>query len=99
MKALIFISEKYNAESAQWQFDRVMALLAYDYEIAVVFIKDGLSQLTKLKSWKSLAIYGVDKVFFMSDDNSCDSSQFPIEIKEIDLDSIRDLIQTAEIII
>ncbi len=97
MKALAFIAEN-NDDKLQWIFDRVIAMLAYDIEIQVVFIHMGCQQLSHFKAWKSLAIYGVDRVFVL-EDNLPLVDESLIKFTAISKQKLQQLIQHVDIII
>lgn len=98
MKALALITEKPFTDAAQWQFDKVMSAIAFDVDLAVVFIADGTFQFERDKSWKCLAIYGVENVFayVKNDNNSRDNI---MDITTINSEFLKVLIQQSDIII
>ncbi|MCF6288307.1 MAG: hypothetical protein L3J53_03600 [Proteobacteria bacterium] len=90
--AIIFAT---STESTQWQFSRVMALISYDVDLAVVFIDDGGKQLLQNKIWKSLSLYGVSEVFVLNNNGK----EAVFEVAEINNDKMQQLILAAEVII
>jgi sulfur relay (sulfurtransferase) DsrF/TusC family protein len=65
MKALALVTEEVGSDSVQWQFDKIMAAIAYDLDLTLVFVNNGLLQLEKNKAWKSLALFGVNQVYYI----------------------------------
>ena len=96
MKAVAIIKQLDNDQANQWQFDKVMAAIAYDIELTVVFMPNAIKQLTFNKAWKSLILYGVDGIFFYNKSDiknyhslvntqEINSEQFSLFIQKTDL--------------
>lgn len=95
MKVLALIPES-TTEKAQWQYDRVMALIAYDLDVLVVFMNP--DKLLKNKAWKCLDLYGVNDVFvFGNDVDAVNKAVFKVKI--ISLVKLQELINSAVIVI
>lgn len=97
MKTLAFISEENNTQSAQWQFDKVMAAIAYDLELSIVFVNQGVAQLQYNHAWKCLKIYGVDSVYVVYDkdiNNNC-----LISAKELNMSELKQMISESQLIL
>ena len=62
MKALALVTDN-DDRQVRWLFDRILAMLAYDIELRIVFIEDGCKQLIENKIWKALPMYGVDEIY------------------------------------
>ncbi len=62
MKALVLVTDN-NDKHIRWLFDRVLAMIAYDIDLRVVFINEGCKQLIENKIWKALPMYGVDEIY------------------------------------
>lgn len=62
MKALALVTHN-NDKQNKWLFDRILAMIAYDVELRIIFIHDGCKQLIENKIWKALPIYGVDEIY------------------------------------
>lgn len=98
MKALALISEKNNSNAAQWQFDKIMAAIAYDFELSIVFLFDGVAQLQKNQAWKSLEIYGIENIYKLSD-NHPNTLKSTINYIEVNDEQLNQLIQQSDIIL
>jgi len=98
MIALALVSETHNNHSAQWQFDKIMAAIAYDFDIQVVFIHHGIKQLETNKAWNSLTLYGVDQVFYLAEDDEI-IDQPLIDVEAITFSQFHKLLALAEIIL
>ncbi len=62
MKALALVTDN-NDKQIKWLFDRVLAMIAYDIDLRIVFINEGCKQLIENKIWKALPMYGVDEIY------------------------------------
>jgi sulfur relay (sulfurtransferase) DsrF/TusC family protein len=98
MKTLALITQKFNSDAAQWQFDKVMAAIAYDCELSVVFIGQGIEQLKHNKAWKSLEIYGINDVYTLTNDNQ-DMNKALISCKTLNQHQLKQLITCAQLIL
>ena len=98
MKTVAFISQKVNSKLLQWQFDKIMSAIAYDLDLKIIFINNGLDQIENNKIWRSLAIYGIDDVFYFSQSKGKFNKPL-FNIKEIDENELKSIINQAEIIL
>ncbi len=62
MKALALVTDN-NDKQIKWLFDRILAMIAYDIDLSIVFINEGCKQLIENKIWKALPMYGVDEIY------------------------------------
>lgn len=94
MKALAFITSK-DENFNLYQYDKIIAALTFDFELSVVFMDDGLESMIQQKVWRSLAIYGVDEMFYYgeSQDDSIDI------VKEINKSGLKELINSSDVIL
>lgn len=97
MKAVVLISEK-NPKEIQWKYDQVMALIAYDFDISVVFIGSGCAQLQNNKAWKCLSMYGVENVYVISQNNNYVNNTL-FKVTDISNFLLQKLIKNSEIIL
>ncbi len=97
MKTLALITHKINSQQAHWQFDKVMAAIAYDLDLSIVFAYDGLSQLQHSKMWLSLELYGVDKIYHLG--NNIIMPDTVLKSKNISLNDLKRHIKAAELIL
>ncbi len=98
MKAVAIISETENTHSAQWQFDKVMAAIAYDLELTVVFMPNAITQLIHTKAWNSLKLYGVNDIYTWGTEES-EVLNAIIPTQKIDIITLRLMIQQADIVL
>ena len=97
MKALAFVTHGNNMPT-QWQYDKIMSAIAYDLEITIIFINDGLEQIHNNQSWKCLDIYGIKEVYYFSPD--CQAIVTPIfQVSKIGEEKLHRLIKQAEVFI
>jgi len=97
MKAIAFITEFSSSETTQWQLDKVMAAIAYDLDISIVFMHDGLSQLENNKAWCALEMYGVENIYYL---NFTDKLIKPLfKVKQITTITLKKLTSLAELIL
>jgi len=96
MKALALITHNKDKQT-KWLFDRILAMIAYDVEICVVFINDGCHQLIENKIWKALPIYGVDKIYDFN--TTLQRSEFLLMSKSISSTELRSMVTQADIIL
>jgi sulfur relay (sulfurtransferase) DsrF/TusC family protein len=97
MKALALVSQSNNSQPAQWQFDKIMAAIAYDFDINIVFLNSGIEQLLENKAWKCLEMYAIKNVFYLSNsfaDKVSTTMAQPISHQQFQL-----LLQQSEIVI
>ena len=97
MKALALVSQANNSVEAQWQFDKIMAVIAYDFDMSVVFLNSGIEQLTENKAWNCLKMYGVNNIFYQSNcitDKVSSSIAQPISSQQFQL-----LLQQSELVV
>lgn len=98
MKAVAFVTEENNSIKAQWQYDKIMSAIAFDLEVDIVFMKDGLEQVNKNQSWKNLNFYGIESVYYFSSDSK--TIKNPIfQVKHINKKELIYLIKQAELFI
>jgi sulfur relay (sulfurtransferase) DsrF/TusC family protein len=98
MKAVAFVTQANNSIKAQWQFDKIMAAIAFDLEINIIFINDGLEQIDKNQAWNSLSFYGAEDVYYFSSDKQ--TIEKPLfQIKSINKTELAHLINQAEVFI
>ncbi|MCB1604653.1 MAG: DsrE family protein [Gammaproteobacteria bacterium] len=95
MKALIFVTEHHLGPNAQWQYDRVMALLSYDYDVSLVFMNEGVSQLQS-KMWNILNLMEINQVYVVEKEVESDTH---LEYEVITISEIKELIAQADIVI
>ena len=98
MIAVAIISDVTDSSAAHWQFDKVLAAIAYDFEVYIVFIHKGKQQLATNKAWKCLDLYGVEEVFYLSDETT------PVEktifnVREINTTQLKKILNQSDIII
>ena len=98
MKAIALITQANNSPNAHWQFDKIMAAIAYDLDISIVFMALGLEQLKNNIAWKCLTVYGVDHVFFIKNDQH-NNENHVIDVKAMTHLQLQKLIHQADIII
>lgn len=67
MKALALVTQSNNSIESQWQFDKIMAIIAYDFDIDIIFINAGIKQLESNKAWNCLEMYGVKNIFYLNE--------------------------------
>jgi sulfur relay (sulfurtransferase) DsrF/TusC family protein len=96
MKAVALVSQHNNSDSIQWQFDKIMSAIAYDLDLTVVFIHKGLKQVKENTMWKTLQMYGVEEVYYLSQDN--ESIIDPLfTIKKITNENLKRIFEQAEV--
>ncbi|MBL4661083.1 MAG: hypothetical protein JKY19_12065 [Alcanivoracaceae bacterium] len=98
MITVALITDTTNCPAAQWQFDKVLAAIAYDCEMYIIFIHNGKQQLLTNNAWKCLDLYGVEEVFYLADETA------PIEksifkVREINTKQLKKLLNRSDIII
>ena len=98
MKAVAIVSEYKNKKSNQWQFDKIMSAIAYDMDLSVVFMPGAIKQITKNKAWNSLALYGIDAIYFLNSHNLKDY-QTQLKLQEINIALFNQLIHKADIVL
>lgn len=87
-----------DAIKSQWKFDRIMAAIAYDVDLSIVFMCEGCKQITTNKAWKCLSMYGVDRVYFYHENHlKIESSLF--EVRPLTKRQLKQLISNAETLI
>jgi len=97
MKTLIFVGESDDKNSSVWQFDRAMALIAYDYQVSVVFHDEGLSEMHN-KAWKNLTLFGIEDVFYIHN-NQFNDQNLSIPAKKISAGRAASLVQAADLVL
>lgn len=95
MKALIFVTENHLSPNVQWQYDRVMALLSYDYDVSLVFMNEGVSQLQS-KMWNILGLMEVNQVYVFESGIELNTR---LEYEVITISEIKELIAQVDIVI
>jgi sulfur relay (sulfurtransferase) DsrF/TusC family protein len=98
MKAVAFVTDANNSKKAQWQYDKIMAAISFDLEVDIIFMKDGLEQVQKNQSWKSLDFYGIESVYYFSSDSKIIKSPI-FQVKHINKNELIDLIKKAAVFI
>ncbi|VAW34272.1 hypothetical protein MNBD_GAMMA01-1580 [hydrothermal vent metagenome] len=98
MKALALITAAGNTDVTQWQFNKIMAAIAYDLELNIVFMCAGVEQLTNNKIWKCLELYGVENIFVL-EQNLYTPQNYLFGATKIDTNRLQQLIQLSDIII
>lgn len=96
MKAVALVSQQKHSDSLQWQFDKIMSAIAYDLDLTVIFINQGLEQIKLNTMWKTLQLYGIDEVYYLCQHNKiiCD----PVfNIKQIQEDDLKHIFMQAEV--
>jgi len=96
MKALVLITQN-NEKQIKWLFNRVMAIVAYDVDLSVVFVGDGCNQLTENKIWKSLPIYGVDNIFDF--DTNLQREKYLLPTKSISANELKKIIAQSDLVL
>ncbi len=96
MKALALITNN-NDKQIKWLFDRILAMVAYDVDISIVFVGNGCKQLIENKVWKALPMYGVDEIYDF--DATLPRQMFLLASKGISSTNLRLLAQQADIIL
>lgn len=98
MKTIALITEKNGTNSAQWQFDKVMAAVAYDLDLTIIFANDGVKQLLLNPAWKCLKIYGFDSIYVVSNQTN-KKKEFLINVDEINLTELKLLITGSQLLL
>ena len=96
MNVVALISEPCDTDAAQWQFDKVMAAIAYDCDISVVFLARGVEQLLTNQSWKSLEFYGIDNIYVI--ENGLNNS-YLLNAKTTDNDTVKNLLARCDLVL
>lgn len=94
MKALALVTDNLEQPN-KWLFDRILAMIAYDIDVSVVFVNDGCLQLLENKMWNALPIYGVDKIFDFDDSKKIQNHL--LSSHSISLDELRTMVSLANI--
>jgi len=97
MKAVALISNN-DLTKCQWQFDRIMAAIAYDFDLSVVFICEGIQQIISNKAWKCLSRYGVDKVYYHGK-NRLQNNEALFNAELLSQYQLQKLIKTADVLL
>ena len=98
MITVALITDITDSPAAQWQFDKVLAAIAYDCEMSIVFIHYGKQQLITNKAWKCLDLYGVENVFYLADKTT--AVEKPIfKAREMSIEQLKTLLKRSDIII
>ncbi len=98
MSTIALITQDNNTDAAQWQFDKVMAAIAYDLDLTIVFIGNGIKQLQLNPAWKCLGIYGIDSVYIISEEVTA-NNDFLISAKTINMYELKQLISQSELLL
>ncbi len=99
MNAVALISQNpSDQQQSAWQYDKVMAAIAFDIDLIVVFIEEGLKQIQNNKAWKSLDLYGVEQVFYVSE-TPLDHSLLLFKVEQINSAQLSDLIANTEMVL
>ncbi|MCF6319435.1 MAG: hypothetical protein L3J83_09200 [Proteobacteria bacterium] len=103
MKTIALITQDNNTDAAQWQFDKVMAAIAYDLDLTIIFIDHGIKQLQLNPAWKCLDIYGIDSVYIISEKVTSNkvttNNDFLISAKTINVHELKQLISDSELLL
>jgi sulfur relay (sulfurtransferase) DsrF/TusC family protein len=98
MKAVALVSNGIDNNTTQWQYDKIMSAIAYDLDLSVIFINKGLEQLNNNQSWRSLDLYGIDKVYYFSLD--CLTIENPIfQVNKINKIELKELLKQTDVFI
>lgn len=98
MKTIAFITEDNNTDAALWQFDKVMAAIAYDLDLTIIFTGNGIKQLQLNPAWKCLNIYGIYSVYIISEEVTTNNG-FLISAKTINIYELKQLISESELLL
>ena len=98
MKTIALISEEYNTNAALWQFDKVMAAIAFDLDLTIVFLNKGIQQLQLNQAWKCLNIYGITSIYVISDEHK-DIADCQIKFKKLNMVEFKRLISQSEFLL
>ena len=98
MKAVALISNNDDVKS-NWQFDRVMAAISYDFDLSVIFMCDGYQQILNNKAWKCLSLYGVDHVYLYHDEAPSIIDNALFKVKSLSGTQLKQLVVNADIIL
>ncbi len=98
MKALALITEQQDSKAAQWQFDKVMAAIAYDLDLTIVFLNDGRQQLQFNQAWKCLNIYGVTSIYAINENHE-KNTEYLINAKSMNMVEFKQLISKSEFLL
>ena len=96
MKTLVLITEHIDSQQAQWQVDKIMAAIAYDLDLSLVFMYEGLTQLEN-KVYSNLSLYGIEHVFYLKQQEQI--TQFLVNAQSINLQDLKQLIQQADLVL
>lgn len=98
MKALALITEQQDSKAAQWQFDKVMAAIAYDLDLTIVFLNHGIQQLQFNQAWKCLNIYGVTSIYAITEKH-IQNTAYLIDAKSMNIAELKNLISKSEFVL
>ncbi len=98
MKTVALITQKNKTKSAQWQFDQVMAAIAYDLDLTIVFVNQGITQLRHNRAWKCLTLYGIDSIYVLYENDTINKSSL-IPANEINMSELKQMISEARLIL
>lgn len=96
MKTLALITENIDSQQAQWQVDKIMAAIAYDLDLSLVFMYEGLTQLEN-KAYSNLSLYGIEHVFYLKQQEQI--TQSLVNAQSINLQDLKQLIQQADLVL
>ncbi|HFC29845.1 MAG TPA: hypothetical protein ENJ44_02255 [Oceanospirillales bacterium] len=96
MKTLVLITEHIDSQQAQWQVDKIMAAIAYDLDLSLVFMYEGLTQLEN-KAYSNLSLYGIEHVFYLKQQEQI--TQSLVNAQSINLQDLKHLIQQADLVL
>ena len=96
MKTLALITENIDSQQAQWQVDKIMAAIAYDLDLSLVFMHGGLTQLEN-KAYSNLSLYGIEHVFYLKQQKQI--TQPLVNAQSINLQGLKQLIQQADLVL
>jgi sulfur relay (sulfurtransferase) DsrF/TusC family protein len=96
MKVLALVTDN-NDKRVRWLFDRILAMIAYDVELRIIFINDGCKQLIDNKIWKALSMYGVDEIYDF--DATIQRHECLLQSKRISSTELKSMIKQADIIL
>lgn len=99
MNAVALITQNpIDQKHSTWQYDKIMAAIAFDIDVTVVFIEDGVNHILDNKVWKSLDLYGVEHVFYVSN-QLLDPTKQLFNAKKISHEQLSDMIAQTEMML
>ena len=103
MKGLAIITQNFEDERLQWQYDKIVAAIAYEVDLTVVFVGAGIYQLTHSKAWRTLEIFGVEEVYYQTNSSRLkqrmEKMQLVVEAEQIESLELKKLIAESDYLI